>query len=252
MLERSGGGLLTNGRMKKTESDLPSVPPMRPQMAQSAPQPQIPAQAATAPPAAPQAQQGIPQGMPQNQGMMPQGDEMDQGSSNNDLANNALALLHDEEAAPQYEQLIAEGEEGAARAAVMIGKQVVDAHLQRGFEPDTDQASDAIMEVVGDIAEIGMGMGAIPQEPLVNGVPAGVYAIMAYAADQWAAEFPEFGQSLKEEVSQATAEDDNAARTVAAYMKERKHAQSSQSAPQQRPAANSNPSGSVAGPPQPM
>lgn len=247
-LERSGGGLLTNGRMGGGKSDLPSVKPMRPQQPQASPQPQQ-APAPQQPQQAPQAPQGAPQAPPQ-QGM-PQGQEAPQEGGMNDLANNALMLLHDEQAAPEFEAMIAQGEEGAATAAVTIGKQVINAYTQRGVQPDPNKMSDAIMEVVGDIAEIGIGNGSIPQEPLINGVPAGVYAIYAYASDQWTAAFPEFGESLKQEIQAATQQDDEAARQVAAYMKQRK-ANANQGQPtQEQPNGPVSPTGGrVPGAPQ--
>ena len=255
-LERSGGGLLSNGRMGGNKGDgLPSVKPMRPAQPQAAPQAPAPQQAPQSAPQ-PQAPQQPPQGapMPQGQEGMPQGEPQGQGSGVNDLMNNGLALLHDEQAAPEFEKMIAQGEEGAATAAVTIGKQVLAAHMERGFQPDPAQASDAIMEIVNDIADIGLGNGSIPEQPLVNGVPAGVYAIYAYAADQWTAAFPEFGQSMKEEIQSATPQDDEAARQVAAYMKQRKQekANGNQNQSAQEPINNpvSSAGGRIPGAPQ--
>lgn len=246
-LKNTGGGLLTNGRTKQ-DAGPTQVPPMRPPQQQAAPP-----QQQSAPQAPPQGAPPPPQGQLPQQGQPPQEMPPEGGQpGHNDMANNALALMHDEGFAPQVEKLVSQGEEGAAEAAVMIGKQVVQAHLDRGLEPDPAQASDAIMEVVGDLADIGLSIGSIPQEPLVNDVPAGVFAIMAYAADKWTAAFPEFGESLKQEVSNATQQDEEAARQVAAYMQQRKqNANTGQSTPSPVNGAVDNSSGPVAPAPEP-
>lgn len=248
-LGRSGGGLLTNGRTQSKGTGLPAVSPMRPQPQQAAPQAPPQQQAAPAPVQAPQS---MPMDQGMQQGGMPPDPNMEQPGGRNDMMNNALALLHDPRAAPEFENMISQGEEGAATAAVTIGKQVVQAHVKRGFEPDVNQASDAIMEVVGDIVEIGIANGSIPSEPMINGVPAGMYATLAYAADQWAAVFPEFGDSLKQEITQATQQDDEAARQVAAYMQQRKQGANQSQPTGQQPgisAADNSAGGSIPGAP---
>lgn len=204
MLSNTGGGLLTNGRTKQKEPDLPSVSAMKPMQA-----PQMPQQA-------PQQQAVQPQQAPQQPGQQAE----QQGV--NTLANNGLMLLHDERTAPQYEKMIMQGEEGAAHAAVTIGQQVIGAYRDKGVEPDVNEASDAILEIVGDIVEIGMAQGSIPQEPVINGIPAGMYATLAYASDKWTQIFPDFGRDLASQITEATQQDQESARAVAAYMKQRK------------------------------
>lgn len=250
------GGLLTNGRTKSAQSDLPQASPMKPQAPQAAappPQPAQPQQPVQAPAQAPQGQP-VPQEQPQG---APQGPGQEAPEGMNTMANNALTLLHDEQAAPQFEQMIAQGEEGAAAAAVNIGQQVIEADRAHGVEPNMEQASDAIMEVVGDIVEMGIAQGSMPAEPLINEVPAAVYATLAYASDQWAAAYPEFGQDLAAQVQQATQADSEAARQVAAYMKSRKsesgnNANQDQPQTQQRSPNDDPAGGRIAGSPQPM
>lgn len=199
MMGRTGGGLITNGRTQQQQPSggLPAAAPMKPQQAQ---QP------------APPPQQAAPQPQPQQGGMAPQGGE-------NHIASNALRLLHDPQAAPEFEAMIAQGEKGAAQAVVTVGEQVVQEYEAQGQPIDPDQAADAMMMVLEDVANIGVNQGYLKAEPMIGDQPASVQAMIGYAMETWSQKFPEFGQEMMQGATdEVSPEDDAQAQQLAQYV----------------------------------
>lgn len=207
----TGGGLLQSGR---TQPEPPQPRPVGLDKPPASAQPQQSAPPAGQVPQAGQAPQGQPQGQPQGGPPAPgPGPE-----AHNDLMNNALRLLHDPQAAPEFESMIAQGEKGAAHAAVTIGEQVINAHNQNGAGVDDNMVEDAITAIVDDITAIGLGNGSLQPEPMINGEPASKMAVMAYASETWAQKFPEFAAGLAQVAQQGTPQDDAAAQQLAQYL----------------------------------
>ncbi len=191
------GGLITNGRTQQPQSDIPQASPMKPMQQQAPPQP-----AQAAPQQAMQQPGGQPPGMGQ-----PQGDPGLQGQPGvNHLASNALKLLHDPEASKEFEQMISQGPQGAAQAVVMIGEQVVQAHQENGAPIDEQQATDATIELIQDVGEIGLNQGYLAQEPVIDGVPASVTELFSNVMQMWGERFPEFAQEMAQTANDASPE----------------------------------------------
>jgi len=213
------GGLITNGRTQQPQSDIPQASPMKPIQQQAPPQP--------APQAAPQQamqQQGQP-GMeqpPQQPGMgQPQGDPGAQGQPGvNHLASNALKLLHDPEASKEFEQMISQGPQGAAQAVVMIGEQVIQAHQQNGAPIDEQQATDATIELIQDVGEIGLNQGYLQPEPVIDGVPASVTELFSNVMQMWGEKFPEFAEEMSQTAQSASPQEQASAQQFMQHLQQ--------------------------------
>ena len=194
-LERTGGGFLRSGRMG---GDLPSVQPMKPM-------PPVP----TAPQGPAQTSQGGylgPQGAPPQQpAPMPQGQpqpapQEQQGPAINDVANNALMLLHDEEAGPAFEQMIAQGVEGAAQAIVQLYSQVREGYESQGQPIDEEMSGEAAQMVIKDIADIGKALGSIQSEDDIDDM-------VTMSLSTIAQQFPDVAESMQAMVAEMAPED---------------------------------------------
>ena len=231
---QTGGGLITNSRTSEPSNTLPKAMPAKqmaqqPQQQAPAPQPQPqqqgglvspPQQQAPAP--QPQPQQQPPQGGmgPQpGQGEPPPGGNQQAPQGINDAANNALQLLHDPEAAPQFEQMIAQGPKGAAQAAATIYEQVAAAHEQHGSPISDEMAGEAAEAIISDISDIGTAIGSFQMEPLIDGIPASAMEFIALTGELLAPKFPAIAAEFQAIAAEgADPGDDAAAQQLAQYM----------------------------------
>jgi len=240
-LSRTGGGLIHSGR-SKPDSDLPmarSIKPMRaptpaqgastgqaPQSAPQGAQPPMPQQAPPQPAQAPMPAQGMlgPAGgqpMPQGgAGAMP-GEDMGAPGGVNDVASNALRILHDDNASQRFDDMISQGPVVAGQVAEIIYSQVMQLHSQNGSPVNEDNAAQAIDEITQDIADIGLSMGSFPAEPLVGGVPASVYEFQMEAFRRIGEMDPNIKAAIEQMSTEATPEQHEQGKSVVDYMQQR-------------------------------
>lgn len=196
-MTRTGGGLIQSGRM-----GVPDTPPLKPMQTTA----QQPAPQASMP------QQGPPQGliqqseppMPQEAVQGPSQGVETQGDDINHVANNALMLLHDPEAGPEFETMIAKGPEGAAQAVTNVYTIVRQAFEERGEQIDDALAGEAANEVLQDVTDIGMATGAFP-----NG-EADVQSFVSKAMVMLGEQYPELQQGFAEMANDAEPDDQTA------------------------------------------
>lgn len=203
MMERTGGGFLKSHGMKdddlpeaRAPKQMPAMPPMQP-APQNAPQgqPMPPPQGGQGGGMLPPVDQGMPPdqgGMPPEQGMPPDGF--------NDVANNALMILHDEESGAAIDDMIAQGPDGAAEVLYQIYNLTVQGYQQAGQEMNPDMADEAVEAVLEDVFQIGESMGSL------KGVE-DKQRVFSKALSMIAKDDPEVAQGLQEIMSQASEED---------------------------------------------
>lgn len=229
-MQQTGGGLITNNRTKEPTSTLPQAGPVK-QAGQAIQRQQaqgglVQPQAQPAPQPAPQAPAPAPQGgmaatpAPQPQGMAPGAPQGMPGEQPiNDVANNALTLLHDPEAFKQFETMIGQGPQGAAQAAALIYEQVYTAHEQHGSPVDDTNAGEAAEAIISDITDIGLAMGSFPAEPVIDGIPASAMEFVARTGEILAPKFPAIAAEFQAIASEgATPEDDATAQQIGQFM----------------------------------
>ena len=179
---KAGGGFLKSHGLRGG-GDLPAAQPMKPM----GPLPTAPQGGAPPPQAAPQAPP--PQGMPP---AAPQGPQQPQPGMNdvNDVANNALLLLHDEQSGPAFDEMISQGPQGAAQALVTIYSLLRQEYEAQGQAIDPDKAVDATEAVIEDVAAIGRARGSIKSQDDIDD-------FVAMSLSQIAQQYPDVAEDMQ-------------------------------------------------------